>query len=151
MYAVSRRYHASADVRSSLPFGPLGQRPVLREGDTMVVSQSLAGVPLGLLELDPQGVVVRYAEAAEEKSNVSGESIIGRDFFTDVIRAGQIEEWRVRFRAFMDGGQSVERFTAKVTEGGQNVKVQVVMAHISERSEEGRRRLALVRIMPDKE
>ena len=115
----------------------------------MTVQLSSLLLPLGLLELDPQGVVVRYAAPAEERSTALAKDIVGRDFFSEIVPAGRVAEFRARFRAFMEGGRSVEKFTARVPEDGQSLKVQIVMAHVSEKTAGVRRRLALVRIMPE--
>jgi photoactive yellow protein len=106
-------------------------------------------IPLGLFELDAEGAVVRYSAPAEDSSAVLAEGILGRNFFTEVLPVEQVTGFRDRFHDFMASGQSVDRFTAKFTCGVRKVKVQIMMAHITERSEVGRRRLALVRVMPE--
>jgi photoactive yellow protein len=106
-------------------------------------------IPFGLYELDPEGVVVRYGSPLGKDSGVPSADILGRNFFTEVVPVEQVADFRDHFHDFMASGQSVDRFMAKFTHGRQKVKVQVMMAHITERSEEGRRRLALVRVMPE--
>jgi hypothetical protein len=49
----------------------------------------------------------------------------------------------------MADGASVERFTVSFPYKRSNVKVQIVMAHVSEKSENGRERFALLRVMPE--
>ena len=105
--------------------------------------------PLGLLELDPAGVVVRYAPTPGV--SLRRESVVGRDFFTEVLPAEQLCGFRPRFLAFMDGGQrSQERFALRVPRDGGALRVQVVLAASCEQKAGGRDRLALVRITPER-
>jgi hypothetical protein len=102
--------------------------------------------PLGLLELDPAGVVVRYDPTAGVSRR--RESVVGRDFFTEVMPAEQVYDLRARFLAFMAAGHSQERFAQSVPGDGGALRVQVVLAARSEPGAGGRERLALVRITP---
>jgi hypothetical protein len=43
---------------------------------------STNGIPYGLLELDPTGIVVRYSPASEQNQIVKADEILGRNFFT---------------------------------------------------------------------
>ena len=110
---------------------------------------SRPSIPFGLFELDAEGAVVRYSAPLGDNSGVIGADILGLNFFTEVVPVEQFADFRDRFNDFMARGQSVDRFMAKFTHGPHKVRVQVMMAHITERSEEGRRRLALVRMMPE--
>ena len=109
-----------------------------------------APLPLGLLELDPAGTVIRYAPMADHNLNVSRRAVLGRDFFTEVMPAAPLYGFRARFLAFMAGGQAVEKFSLRVPCDGGVINMQVVLAATAERSASERRRLALVRIMPER-
>lgn len=100
--------------------------------------------PLGLLELDPAGVVVRYAPTPG--ASPPRESVVGRDFFSEVMPAAQLCGFRPRFLAFMGGGRSRERFALRVSREGGAVRLQVMLAASSEQKTGVRDRLALVRI-----
>ena len=104
--------------------------------------------PLGLLELDPSGVVIRYAPTAGV--SLWRESVVGRDLFTEVMPAEHVYGFRARFLAFMDSGQSQERFALSVPGGGGALRVQVVLAASSEQRSGRRERLALVHITPER-
>jgi photoactive yellow protein len=106
-------------------------------------------LPFGLFELDPTGTVIRYSPASETTPTVEARDIWGRNFFTEIAPVEQVVGFRVRFHSFMANGQAVERFTTTFAHGEQNIKVQIMLAHITEKSDEGRKRLALVRIMPE--
>lgn len=106
-------------------------------------------LPFGLFELDAQGTVTRYSPASETAPVFEARDIWGRNFFTEIAPVEQVVGFRLRFHSFMADGQAVERFTTTFTHGEQTIKVQIMLAHITEKSDEGRKRLALVRIMPE--
>jgi photoactive yellow protein len=107
-------------------------------------------MPFGLLELDGRGTVVHYSPARE---NASGDwerdNIVGRNFFDDVVPVLPVKEFKDRFLRFMASGDSVQRFTIRFPFEQQDVRVQIMLAHITERSERRSERLALVRLMPE--
>jgi photoactive yellow protein len=106
-------------------------------------------LPFGLFELDAAGTVIRYSPASESAPAVEARAIWGRNFFTEIAPVEQVVGFRLRFHSFMASGQAVERFTTTFKHGEQNIKVQIMLAHITEKSDDGRKRLALVRIMPE--
>jgi photoactive yellow protein len=118
------------------------------KGSSMQDSHSPT-IPFGLFELDPEGLVVRYSSPAEKNPSVLAKDVIGRNFFTEIVPVEQVIDFRDRFYRFMLSGQSVDKFTARFVYQQQNIKVQIMMAHITEKSEDVRQRLALVRIMPE--
>ena len=93
--------------------------------------------------------MIRYSPASETAPTVEVRGVWGRNFFTEVAPVEQVAGFRLRFHSFMARGQAVERFTTTFAHGEQNIKVQIMLAHITEKSDEGRKRLALVRIMPE--
>jgi photoactive yellow protein len=107
-------------------------------------------IPFGMFELDAAGVVVHYSPASEEKRSESSGGLIGKNFFGDLISISQMEELKGRFLRFMADGDSVERFTISFPYKQSNVKVQIVMAHLTEKSERGRERFAIIRLMPER-
>jgi photoactive yellow protein len=112
-------------------------------------NSSVSILPFGLFELDAAGTVIRYSPASESAPAVEANTVWGRNFFTDIAPVEQVVGFRLRFHSFMASGQAIERFTTTFAHGQQNIKVQIMLAHITEKSEDGRRRLALVRIMPE--
>jgi hypothetical protein len=103
--------------------------------------------PLGLLELDPAGVVVRYAPVAAQ--GWRRRDVLGRNFFTELLPAERLYGFRARFLNFMAGGQAVDRFALSIPRAEGALKLQVVLAAVSEGAGGGRERLALVRITPE--
>ncbi len=110
---------------------------------------ALNALPFGLLELDSAGVVVRYSPAFEQNPTVKSDDILGRNFFTEVLPAPEVKEHQARFRLFMAEGQTRDQFSTTFPSEGGQVKVQILLARIMEKSEQGSERLALVRVMPE--
>jgi photoactive yellow protein len=106
-------------------------------------------LPFGLLELDKSGAVIRYSPASEQNSDVKAQDVLGRQFFTEVISNKQVKDFQARFNLFMAHGQSVDRFSASFDSEEGQIKVQILLAKISEKVAQGSERLALVRIMPE--
>jgi photoactive yellow protein len=106
-------------------------------------------IPFGMFELDAAGTVIHYSAASEEKNQTLVNNILGRNFFDELISVSQVEELKSRFLKFMADGTSVERFTLSFPYNQESIKVQIVMAHLSEKTEKGRERFALVRLMPE--
>jgi photoactive yellow protein len=104
--------------------------------------------PFGLLELDAAGTVVRYSPA-EQKSNVQPQDILGRNFFTEVAPCAQVNEVKSRFLSFMAYGDAVQKFSITCPHEEKSIRIQIMMARVTEILGDGRERLALVRIMPE--
>ena len=109
---------------------------------------SLSTLPVGLLELDPVGTVLRYAPMPERYAPAARKDVIGRDFFADVMPMAQLYGVRARFLAFMAGGRAVEKFSLRLPCAAGVLKLQFVLAVIMERAG-NERRLALIRITPE--
>jgi methyl-accepting chemotaxis protein len=107
--------------------------------------------PFGLLELDARGIVVRYSPAIEQDAPVREQDILGRNFFTEVAPCEQVSEVKSRFLAFMAFGDAVQKFSITLPVEQQSIKIQIMLARVTERLEQGRERLALVRIMPERQ
>ena len=105
---------------------------------------SPAALPLGLLELDPDGTVIRYAPVAERSAPRN--DVLGRNLFTEVLPAEELYGFRARFHAFMARAQKVEKFSLSVSCPDGAINIQVVLAAVKERGAGGRERLALIRI-----
>jgi hypothetical protein len=106
---------------------------------------SLNHLPYGLLELDSTGVVPAF----EQNPKVKSDDILGRNFFTEVLPAPEIQDHQARFRLFMTEGQTRDQFSTTFPSEGGQIKVQILLALITEKSEQGSERLALVHVMPE--
>lgn len=112
-------------------------------------ANEITTIPFGMFELNAAGVVVHYSPASEAERNALQNKIVGRNFFEELAAISQVGELKSRFLNFMADGASVERFTVSFVYHQSNIKVQIVMAHVSEKSENGRERFALLRVMPE--
>ena len=110
----------------------------------------ISSIPFGMFELDAAGVVIHYSPASEEKRERVASHIVGRNFFDDLVSAPQVRELKSRFQTFMTEGTSVERFSLSFPHNQSSIKVQIVMAHLIEKSEKGSERFAIVRLMPER-
>jgi photoactive yellow protein len=108
-------------------------------------------IPFGLLELDSQGTVVNYSPARERVTGAGAPArhILGKNFFDEVMPVLPVREFKERFLRFMSFGDSVERFTIRFPLEEREVRVQIMLARITERTERSSERLALVRFMPE--
>jgi photoactive yellow protein len=104
-------------------------------------------LPFGLLELNPEGDVIRYSPASERYSEGQAGDVVGRHFFQEIVPGGQLKESQARFQLFMEHGQTVDRFSARFDSAEGQIKVQVLLAKIA--GQEGQDRLALIRLMPE--
>lgn len=118
--------------------------------DIEVSDNKISQIPFGMFELDAAGVVVHYSPASDEKKDASANRIVGKNFFNDLIAISQVEELKGRFHTFMADGDSVERFSISFPYNQESIKVQIVMAHLIEKTERGRERFALIRLMPER-
>jgi photoactive yellow protein len=109
-----------------------------------------SSIPFGLFELDAAGTIVHYSPPTEERDS-SQNVIVGRDFFKDIAPMHELKDLKSRFLSFMTFGDSVERFSMSFPAERSIIKVQIVLARIFEHSNDERKRLALVRIMPDEQ
>ena len=106
-------------------------------------------IPFGLLELDATGTVIHYSPAAAQNLSPPAQDILGRNFFNEVAPIEQVQDFRERFHGFMMHGEATHKFSTTFPLDGGSVKVQILLAHVTENSTYGRQRLALVRIMPE--
>jgi photoactive yellow protein len=117
--------------------------------DMEVNGNEISRIPFGMFELDAAGTIIHYSPVSERKNSNHANGMVGKNFFNDLVAISQMEELKSRFLAFMADGDSVERFSLSFPYNQESVKVQIVMAHLIERSERGRERFALVRFMPE--
>lgn len=106
-------------------------------------------IPYGLFELDEAGTVVHYSPPTEKNHNGFKDAVVGRNFFKDIAPLPELQNLKSRFLTFMAFGDSVERFSVSFPFGEEVVKIQIALARVTERSEVGSKRFALVRLMPD--
>lgn len=110
-----------------------------------------ATLPFGLLELDAAGSIIRYSPAAEQNSPMQAQDVLGRNFFTEVAPCREVSEVKSRFLAFMAFGDAVQKISVVCTLERRPIKIQFMLARVSPQLGSNRERLALVRIMPERQ
>ena len=95
------------------------------------------------------GTVVRYSPTSEQSPRVKSNDVLGRNFFTEVVPAPEIKDRQARFRLFMAEGQTKDQFSTTFPTKEGHIKVQILLARITGKSEHGSEHFALVRIMPE--
>ncbi|HKC66032.1 MAG TPA: PAS domain-containing protein [Pyrinomonadaceae bacterium] len=115
----------------------------------MMKDSSRAKLPFGLLELDPEGEVIRYSPASEQHSDMKAGDVLGRHFFREVLPYEHLREAQARFQLFMAHGETIDRFSTSFDSKEGRIKVQVLLARIKTQTKNHNERLALVRLMPD--
>ena len=106
-------------------------------------------IPFGMFELDAAGTVIHYSPATQDRRDALQPNVVGGNFFDRLASISEVKELKSRFLNFMADGTSFERFTISFPYLQESIKVQIVMAHISEKSAQGRERFALLRVMPE--
>jgi hypothetical protein len=114
-----------------------------------VSDKKSSDIPFGLFEVDATGRVIHYSPPHGEKIDGLMNNVVGLNFFNDLIPLTQVKDLKKRFLSFMSDGHSVERFSINIPLLESSIKVQIVMVSLIERSENGRERFALIRLMPD--
>src|SRR5687768_13269335 len=104
--------------------------------------------PLGVFELDAEGVVLHYSPASVGKGEIS-RAPIGEDFFGHISFVTKNEELseevKNRFFRFMASDAPVERFAVSYRSSqAAIVTIQVMMAGLIEKTAKGTERLAVI-------
>lgn len=107
-------------------------------------------IPFGLFELDDAGKVVHHSPQPQSEPVERAQSIIGQNFFDDIVPVSPVLDFKSRFLRFMAIGDSAQRFTIRSVFQEEDVRLQIMLARNIEGDERGERRLALVRLMPEK-
>jgi hypothetical protein len=107
---------------------------------------SLETLPFGLLELDSKGLVIGFSPVSERSSQIRARDVVGRDFFGEILPVDQHKDIEEKFRAFMTGGNSVERLFFSFPSEQGDISVQMALAYLPDKE---KARLAIVRLMPE--
>lgn len=86
-------------------------------------------LPVGLIELDGQGVVRTYNRAESRRAGRRPANVLGRNFFNDVAPCTQVKEFEGRFRAMVASGEAgTERFEFIFQYGGGQRLMRIALA-----------------------
>lgn len=114
----------------------------------MIYAQSLAFQKLfGLFELDADGTIIHSRDTTAQSSDLANCTLVGRNFFDEVVPFKNVEEFRRHFKFFVKGANSTENFVFDcLFDGEAIVPVKVKLAQISEREFDARTKLVIVDI-----
>lgn len=93
----------------------------------------LGAMPFGVIELDPDGVVLIYNKAEEALSGMASSQVVGKNFFRDVAPCTSVKQFEGRFRAFISSQSEPETFDFTFRFPGRTTKVSIAFV----RSERG--------------
>jgi hypothetical protein len=100
----------------------------------------------GLFELDDSGTVLYSRIEIDGRSNGTGTSLTGQNFFKEVAPFQNIEEFRHRITKFAQSDAQADNFifTCRINDG--SMPVRVLLARIRERSNQDHTKSILVHI-----
>lgn len=93
-------------------------------------------LPFGVVELDPDGVILGYNRAEERIAHRRREEVIGRNFFSEVAPCTNVQEFAGRFRRMVASGKPAEEgleFVFRFPHGTALVQVQLVFSAVAGR------------------
>lgn len=100
-------------------------------GIPLLTDAELGALPFGMIELDAVGTVRQYNAAEQALSGKTVQSVIGKNFFTDVAPCTAVSDFQGRFTTFMrDGGDPVSfTFTFPFSRGAVDVHIAFVRSN----------------------
>lgn len=94
-------------------------------GIPLLSEQQLGDLPFGLIELDPNGLVLTYNKAEEALSGMASSNVIGKHFFREVAPCTAVKNFEGRFHAFISSPSEPESFNFTFRFPGRNTKVSI--------------------------
>lgn len=83
---------------------PIDIQPIARSQIEDVISRvdqlserELDGLPLGMIQLDPAGKILRFNKAEADLARLNREKQLGKNFFTEVAPCTKVKEFYGRF------------------------------------------------------
>ena len=90
-------------------------------------SHEIDQLPFGYIALDAQGSILKYNRYEAELARLDQQSVLGKNFFTEVAPCTQVKEFEGRFREFAAGRTGSTTlsfdFVFKFRHGAQNVRI----------------------------
>ena len=111
---------------------------------------SQVSIAFGLMELDSSGKVIRYCSEGCESIAATRESVIGKDFFNEVVPTGPGIGLKTQFDSFIaPGPNTFEKIERRYELAGQKVRVQLLFSRNVARSSAKNGFLVLARVTPE--
>ncbi len=89
--------------------------------------QQIDELPLGLIELDGDATVLVYNRAEADLAHLKAESVIGRNFFTEIAPCTAVKEFQGRFNVFRASNEKMRRFNFTFHFAHGETEVEIVM------------------------
>ena len=102
-------------------------------GIPLLSEEQLGALPIGVIELDPEGFIRVYNKAEESLSGLASSQVVGKNFFRDVAPCTSVKEFEGRFRAFISSPSEPESFTFTFRFPGRTTEVSIAFVR-SERA-----------------
>jgi photoactive yellow protein len=92
-----------------------------------LTGHDLDSLPFGVITLDRSGRIVEYNQYESNLSGLSHDSVVGRNFFTDVAPCTALLEFQGRFTEWLESHEtSIEPFSFVFRFPGRRTNVNVV-------------------------
>ena len=98
-------------------------------------SHEIDQLPFGYIALDPKGKILKYNRYEAELARLDQETVLGKNFFTEVAPCTQVKNFEGRFREFAGGRSGTTLsfdFVFKFRHGAQNVRIGFIRSPRSE-------------------
>ena len=102
-------------------------------------------LPIGLLELDPNGMIIYFKPDGESASTYASD-IVGHNLFTDIAPIAEDKEFQERIKTFRRRSAPADSFHFTFNSGQNYLVVKVLLARIHEQSVLGNTESLLVHI-----
>ncbi len=99
-------------------------------------SQEIDQLPFGYIALDSAGNVLKYNRYEAELARLEQESVLGKNFFTEVAPCTQVKEFEGRFKELAEGRADTSTlsfdFVFKFRHGAQNVRIGFIRSPLND-------------------
>jgi photoactive yellow protein len=96
-----------------------------------LMGDQLDHLPFGVIQINQNGDIITFNQAERMLSGQSQDDVVGRNFFTEIAPCSDVQEFRGRFKEFLNGTNLSERFDYAYYFGGQAVNVQITFLRVN--------------------
>jgi photoactive yellow protein len=83
-------------------------------------------LPFGAILLNREGIIFSYNAAEQQFSRRSAETVLGRNFFTDIAPCTQVKDFQGRFKELFEKHHAIENFEFLFNFAHGNFKVVII-------------------------
>lgn len=107
--------------------------------------EKLANV-CGLFELDAAGTIMYSKVLADNFTFNQSKKFVGSNFFDDLVQFDNVEDFRNRFRSFLQSADPIDKFNFTCHFNQSPVELKVMLTYVHEREYNGNSKLVIVDI-----